>query len=263
MLTRTVMTLLAGTTALMMPGLAAADDFTAKQLTGAIQTQLEQNEKLGDVSVSLMGDYPQVLYHHEKPLTVSLHVDKLEVDRGIFSVTAELKEAANPDGPVVGKPFVVNGRFDEMVELPVAKRRIVGKEPVKIEDLTWASFPKRRLLRETLTSMEDVVGKAPKRSIPEGRPISNDDVMMPLIVRKNDPVTMIYESKMLHITANGTATQDGAVGDRIGIRNADSNTTIYGTITAPGTVSVRSREPVKMTDNNAATNAAGGNHAIR
>jgi flagella basal body P-ring formation protein FlgA len=87
--------------------------------------------------------------------------------------------------------------------------------------------------------------------------------MQPLVVRKNDPITMTYENKMLRITANGVATQDGAVGERIGIRNATSQTTIYGVVTGPGAIVVKGRETTSITQNNISATPAGGNHELR
>lgn len=261
---RATLTLLASATVLMMPVSAWAEEqFTAKALVSAIEAQLEQKENMGDISVNLLGDYPEVIYRHANPMTVSLTVENIDTARGLFTVAAELKETANPSGPSIGKRFVVNGRYEEMVELPVATRRITGKEPITQADLTWASFPKRRILRETATSMEDLIGKAPRRSIAQGRPIAGDDVMQPLVVRKNDPITMTYENKMLRITANGVATQDGAVGERIGIRNATSQTTIYGVVTGPGAIVVKGRETTSITQNNISATPAGGNHELR
>jgi flagella basal body P-ring formation protein FlgA len=76
-----------------------------------------------------------------------------------------------------------------------------------------------------------------------GQPLRTSDLMRPEIVKRNEPVTLIYEAPGLVLTVRGKAIDPGAQGDVINVVNSQSNRTVQGTVAGPARVIVRNGAP--------------------
>lgn len=77
------------------------------------------------------------------------------------------------------------------------------------------------------------------RKLPENTELRSDLVVAaqsPIVVQRNRGVVIRIERPGLTITANGTALQEGRVGDLVKVKNADSNRVIVCKVNADGTV---------------------------
>ena len=87
----------------------------------------------------------------------------------------------------------------------------------------------------------DLIGKAARRTLLPGAPISPAFVESPRAVANGATVRVIYQDDGLTIAASASAMQSGAVGDSIKLRSADSGLTITGAIQPDGSVRVRDK----------------------
>ena len=87
-------------------------------------------------------------------------------------------------------------------------------------------------------SRVDVVGKAARRTLLPGRAIPLAAIDNPRLVRSGAEVTMVYIDGALTITTTGAALQDGAAGETVKVRNADSGVTIQGRVRSDGSILV-------------------------
>lgn len=87
-------------------------------------------------------------------------------------------------------------------------------------------------------SHDQLVGKMARRTLLPGRPILLAAVDNPRVVRNGGEVRLIYVDGSLTITTAGSAMQDGAAGELIKVRNADSGVTVMGRVRADGSVLV-------------------------
>ena len=85
-------------------------------------------------------------------------------------------------------------------------------------------------------SRVDVIGKTARRTLLPGQAIPLAAIDNPRLIRNGATVTMIYVDGALTITTTGDALQDGAVGDTVKVRNADSGVTVRGQVRADGSV---------------------------
>ncbi|RXJ72892.1 flagella basal body P-ring formation protein FlgA [Veronia nyctiphanis] len=88
---------------------------------------------------------------------------------------------------------------------------------------------------QTYTDKSSLIGSRVKRTVGIGQPIQGTDICM---VCRNDEVYINAASGPINITAKGTALSDGALGDRIKVRNSKSRRIVDATITAVGEVKV-------------------------
>jgi flagella basal body P-ring formation protein FlgA len=87
-------------------------------------------------------------------------------------------------------------------------------------------------------SRDALVGKLAKRTLLPGRAILTIAVGTPRAVKNGAEVTLFYQEGGLTIVAEGSALQDGSVGDVIKVRNVDSGVTVSGAVQSDGSVRV-------------------------
>jgi flagella basal body P-ring formation protein FlgA len=89
-----------------------------------------------------------------------------------------------------------------------------------------------------LTDLLDAVGQEARVNLYPGRPIRAGDLTAPAVVDRNQIIVLLYNNAGLRITADGRSMDRGGIGDRLRILNLSSRTTVFGTVTSPGVVSV-------------------------
>lgn len=156
-------------------------------------------------------------------------VEALNVD------TASRRFAAILSGP--DKRQRVEGELWTEIAVPVPIRRLSAGEVIAESDLTLARMRSDQLGQRIITAKEALVGREVRRVLSPGRPVTDNAVIAPVAVARNKPVTLEYRQGALLITARGRALGNGAVGEMVRVQNLDSNRTLTGLVTAPGTVS--------------------------
>lgn len=84
-----------------------------------------------------------------------------------------------------------------------------------------------------------IVGQELKRSLREGEPLRLSYLELPKIVQRGDRVTLEAQALGLNVAAPGLAMANGKVGERIQVKNAQSNKIVDALVIAPGRVRVR------------------------
>jgi len=132
----------------------------------------------------------------------------------------------------------VTGKLEQMIEVPVLSKRMMGGDLIRQADLNWVEMPQARLARNAVTDASHLIGMAAKRTISAGKPISQNDVRRPKAISKGERVTMVLTTAAMRLTTKGTALEPGSVGDSIRISNSQTSTIVEGVITGPGQVRV-------------------------
>ncbi|WP_243256643.1 MULTISPECIES: flagellar basal body P-ring formation chaperone FlgA [Rhizobium] len=83
-----------------------------------------------------------------------------------------------------------------------------------------------------------VVGKVSKRTLVAGRTIPLSDLRDPFAVQRGATIRIIYSVGGMHLSASGTAIEDGMPGEVVRVRNRDTGVTVSGTALQDGTVEV-------------------------
>lgn len=139
--------------------------------------------------------------------------------------------------PAGGERIQVSRR-ETMVPVPVLTRRVEAGEILQASDVTVRELSSRRVLRTTVTSVDQIVGRSIKRGMAPEMAIQSIDLIAPLVVRRGDKVAMILSGGGIVLSAEGVAMQDGSVGQRINVTNVSSKKIIQVQVTGSGTVSV-------------------------
>jgi flagellar basal body P-ring formation protein FlgA len=128
------------------------------------------------------------------------------------------------------------GTAIETVEAVTIEHPLERGEVIKASDLIKQRRPKSD--GTALTALDAAVGMAARHPLRPGQALSEADLMKPMIVQRNDMVTLVYEAPGLTLTLRGQAQDAGALGDTIGILNVQSKRVVQGVITGPGRVRI-------------------------
>ena len=150
-----------------------------------------------------------------------------------------------------GKPAYIvraSGRLTDFVEIPVLARRVDRLETIQPDDLVM----KKVEVSDATAAVADtsaIVGQAAVRTLRAGVPIAARDLTAPLIVQRNEIVTMVLRSGRLLLTTKGRALADGAEGDTVSVINNASKRIVEGRVMADGSIEVEvRRSPVSLAD---------------
>ncbi len=159
-----------------------------------------------------------------------------------------------------------SGRFDVTFERPGARNalRFTGTyaetfeaialaHPLSVGDLVKASDvvtvrrPKAELTANVITSADQAIGLAARRTMRPGDTLRQTDLAKPEVVARNDNVTITYNVPGVTLTVRGKALESGARGDTISVLNVQSKRSIHATVAGPGHVVVTATPLVHVT----------------
>ncbi|MFM1975718.1 MAG: hypothetical protein RL145_564 [Pseudomonadota bacterium] len=119
----------------------------------------------------------------------------------------------------------------------VLGRTIQRGETIEAEDVVWIDTP-ANAPRDALADPEALIGKTAKRVLLANTPLRAMDVMDTPSVRRNEPVTLIYEAQGLKLSVRGKALGDAAIGATVKVLNPQSNKVLEAIVDGPGTARV-------------------------
>jgi flagellar basal body P-ring formation protein FlgA len=95
-----------------------------------------------------------------------------------------------------------------------------------------------QLRRIGLLESNAIIGLEARRTIAAGQPIYGQDVQKPLLVKRNQMVTLVLSRSGLAIATSGKALNDGSKGAMVRVQNVSSKQIIEGEVAADGVVRI-------------------------
>lgn len=171
----------------------------------------------------------------EDTKNVKLMVSKLKYDESQNKFECGLDVFAD------GKQFArtaLQGRYYRLEEIAVPAANINKGETLNEENLKMVKIRSNRIKPNHITTLDKLLNMEARRSLKEGRPVSDREVGKVLVVKKGDMVTLVLNSGNMQITAKAEALTDGAKGDKIEALNTKSKKKVYGTVLDADTIEV-------------------------
>ncbi len=119
----------------------------------------------------------------------------------------------------------------------VATRTIRAQSVIAQEDIAMVAAD----IPGALAAPEQAVGMEARVTLYAGRPVRKTDVGAPALVKRNQMVSLIFQTSGLTIHTEGRALERGASGDLIHVMNLSSHLTVQGLVAPDGSVSVGPR----------------------
>lgn len=133
-----------------------------------------------------------------------------------------------------GEKLKIDGKYNEITEIPVLVSRMNRGEIIKESDIKLFCIAKNKIRKDTIKSDDQLLGKELTRTIYPDRPISVRDLSTPKLVDKGHMIPLVYRTQYMELKTTGSALDNGANGDIIRVRNTKSGAIIQAMINENG-----------------------------
>jgi len=206
----------------------------ARHIRDAVAAALDRKGIEGSYDLDLNNDGVAIELAAGRPATVAVSKLSYRRERGRFTATVRAPATGEVEASATVSGTVVRQRT-----IPVPAQRISRGDRIRARDLRMVERRRDRLPRDAVVSKELLVGMEAGRSLSQDRVVRRNDVRKPVLVTKNNAVTIKLKTDTMRLTATGRALEDGARGEMVRVVNTTSKNTVTGRVTGAETVSVR------------------------
>lgn len=202
-------------------------------VVAAVKKEFVEQGQDSDIDVEIFAG--QNSFSLENAKTVKLMVSGLKYDE------SQNKFDCGLDVFVDSKHFArtaLQGRYYPLEEIAVPATNINKGETLSEKNLKLIKVRRNRIKPNHIIALDKLINMEARRSLKEGRPVSDREVGKVLLIKKGDMVTLVLNSGNMQITAKGEALTDGAKGDKIEAVNTKSKKKVYGTVLDANTIDV-------------------------
>ncbi|MFD1696643.1 flagellar basal body P-ring formation chaperone FlgA [Roseibium aestuarii] len=203
-----------------------------KTVIGAAIALRDANIRAEDLEVSFFRD-PAPLQADPGDME-PVRVDQVVWSRtdGRFTVSASVATGGGR------QTLSLTGFAREMVEVTVLAQPLSRGTVLKAEDLTVARLPVQQVPARAVLDPADVVGLAARMNMRPNSPLVRADFERPVLVARNERVTLTFEMPGMKLTSRGQAMEDGSEGDMIDIMNLQSKRVVPAIVVGHGQVRI-------------------------
>lgn len=187
--------------------------------------------------------------HLEPARTAPVEVQSLAITPrgGRFTAVITVEDVTGEPRPVMR----VRGTADMMVNVPVLNQTTERGTPLTAADFTMEMRPQGSIPRDA-ANLEEITGMAIKRRMSAGSFVTQTDLIEPVLVERNEIVTMVLRVGRLQLTARGRALSEGGKGGIVPVMNLESKRIIDAEVMGDGMVAVApTRQPLHIAQNSA------------
>jgi flagella basal body P-ring formation protein FlgA len=134
----------------------------------------------------------------------------------------------------------VGVQFTRYAEVTIATRPLARGEVIQDRDLSLERRPFNVARTDYFTRREEVIGRVATRAIGAHEAINAGNSKRARLVRRGALVVLALRGSAVEVRVKGIALEDGALGERVSVRNQSSARVVEGTVGADGVVTVGS-----------------------
>lgn len=147
---------------------------------------------------------------------------------------APVARPANPANPA---RQVAPASSDEGQVL-ILVRDVARGDVIRGADVEWADLTTARA--RGVTELDMAVGLEARRALKAGQHILANDLKAPAVIRKGDPVKLVYTSGGVHLAVDGVAQNEAALGEGVRVLNTYSKRTVEAVAAGHGEARINS-----------------------
>jgi flagellar basal body P-ring formation protein FlgA len=123
-------------------------------------------------------------------------------------------------------------------QIPVAKHNLLRGKILAARDIKLEVVNVSLIRQELITTAEAAIGLEVKRNISQGAPLIRANTQPPMAIKRGEIVTIATTAGAIVVNTTGSALNDGRLGQKIRVRNSQSNRVITGLVVAEGKVQI-------------------------
>lgn len=118
--------------------------------------------------------------------------------------------------------------------VPVLTIDVRRGDPITADMIEMVPPDPKRRIQGLIHSPHHLVDTEATRTVRAGQPLTLRDIKAVSVIRKGDPIQLVYETGALRLTVDAKALGDAAKGESIRVMNLQSKRTMDATAFAPG-----------------------------
>ena len=134
--------------------------------------------------------------------------------------------------------FYVTSHISRFEEIYIANGSLSRGHIIRASDVYKSRKDLSRLPFGYITDAKALIGKQMKRHVQAGRILTPTQIRNPIVIKRGELISLKHDSQGFSISMRGTAMSDGAIGDRIRVKNNSSKRIVEGTISQAGVVNI-------------------------
>jgi flagella basal body P-ring formation protein FlgA len=164
-----------------------------------------------------------------QPLQVFAHRGRVKLGRNSIGVSCKGKQSWN---------IFHTATITAHKHIVVLKRAVKKGERITSQHLELENRDISRLRSEFFTDFNQVINKQAKRNYSSGKILAAKNLTEPSLITRGQKITIAATSPGFTIQMGGLAMQNGIKGQRIAVKNENSQRIIQATVIEPGLVNV-------------------------
>lgn len=136
------------------------------------------------------------------------------------------------------RPVDISGRLDFSILTPHMVRALPAGSILQPGDIEMRQLPLQFANTTGATSLDQFIGRQLLRNQLDGSALRLADVAEPILITRNQIVTLFLKSGAMTLTVKGQALADAAKGQTVSVLNLMSNTVVQGVASDAGTVEI-------------------------
>ena len=139
------------------------------------------------------------------------------------------------------REVVVQGTARETRRVAVLNSPVGRGETITALDVFEMKVNAREVTDRSIVTADQIVGMQARRNLREKTVLSESDFRQPVLIERNQNITITYRAGAMVLSSQGRALQAGAKNDLINVLNLQSNRTLQARVLSPGEVLIAPR----------------------
>jgi flagella basal body P-ring formation protein FlgA len=137
------------------------------------------------------------------------------------------------------RSFWITAEIEILAEVLTAAKRISLGKIITVEDLAPKQVAITNLRALYIRNPAEILGKAARRNISSGDPLTREDFTDPLLVKRGEIIRLRLQREGIALTSLVKAEQDGKLGQWIRVRNIDFSALLEAQVTGRAEVKMQ------------------------
>ncbi len=134
--------------------------------------------------------------------------------------------------------YKISGKLSLLINVPYLVNSLPAGAIITANDIEMRPTPMRYAQNNSLTNIEEIIGKQLRRATRKGMMLRQNDISEPVLIRRSQLVTLYYRKGPLTLTAKGQALNSAAKGELVSVLNLTSKNIVTGVAADDGAVEV-------------------------
>lgn len=210
----------------------------------------------GDIAMLLKAEWQKLTFESKADVEIrfqsgpkTLHADP-RVDRPLkvtdFQLlpgTSRFNASLSVKTPEGTETHRLRGNVIEMVTVPVLTSNMNRGDLLQASDFEERRLPLSQMDGKEMVNPTSLMGLEAKRNLRSGALVRSNDFAKPMLVARNDVVTLMYKIPGLMLSTQGKVLGNGTANEAVSVLNLTSNRVVQGVIKGRGLVVVEQSGP--------------------